>query len=116
MINRDFLLGQIMKLKIIKIKYIQEANNKKELYRNLKQCDRIDILLFPLYYAMEKIMYYPIQSLLIEESIVRSYRLFCTRAKSLTQELYNWLSKKSMKCLDKQTTYSLLYTYKQILS
>ena len=86
----DIILKEIMELKADKVLLIRDAKTESELKVNLLKCNRIDLLLLPLYYAWEHILCN--DSFLIETYLQRTYRLYQKNVETLTNELISMLT------------------------
>lgn len=84
------ILKEIMELKAAKVNLIRDAKTDSELKTCILKCNRIDLLLLPLYYTWEHIL--GNKSDIKEEYLSRSYLLFQQNAESLTKEVISMLA------------------------
>ena len=84
------ILKEIMELKAAKVHLIRNAKTDSELKTSILKCNRIDLLLLPLYYTWEQVL--GNESDIREEYLSRSYVLFQQNVESLTKEIISMLT------------------------
>ena len=84
------ILKEIIELKAAKVNLIRNAKTDSELKTCILKCNRIDLLLLPLYYTWEHVL--GNESNIREEYLSRSYLLFQQNAESLTKEVISMLT------------------------
>ena len=84
------ILKEIMELKATKVHLIRNAKSDSDLKACILKCNRIDLLLLPLYYTWEHIL--GNESDIKEKYLSRCYVLFQQNAESLTKEVISMLT------------------------
>jgi hypothetical protein len=81
------VMNLIIMLKATKVGFIRDATTQAELKRSLVHCGTIDVLLLPLYYALESIYGYDRELIPIENNLIASYGRFCSNVVLYTSEI-----------------------------
>ena len=87
----ESVMNLIIMLKATKVGFIRDATTQAELKRSLVHCGTIDVLLLPLYYALESIYGYDRELIPIENNLIASYGRFCSNVVLYTSETFERL-------------------------